>query len=535
MGECSQPVVGMRSCFDTAASEWHEKDWRAREWFVVNGAEVRVSKGGVLVPRVRMGVEAREQIRGPEGIEDAVITRVDHPLVKYAEAFSENFDLIAERKSCVYHLRELAKASVLAKFLVDGQADLDYAWYNLAQESKEETSLEIPQLWNQRCFSQVQVRDGKIMDAERGMDLGTRGVYGGVQFGLDKFDLGATTMQPGAGEAPYSLLFSAAARGAVMARGTVTPPSLMEPRGVDLNLDKFDLEAVPENEQATEVTTGRAFWESAKDQGIFKSLFNPHLSDRREDGELFVPPDGRQSYMEELYAMLSREQTVQEERKEHFLSQDFVAGSPSSLFPASWATAFGIEGTSCAESLQAVEPEQQVVDGILKSVAATFNKTSEDGTCFRIYRAGDLELRTLQAHDGKEVLGAAFAHGVLASEEAACGSAAEERIIKATAFVEAAEGEARRFFIVYETEGGHRIATEKLEDGSVAWQENPRNLQARSSAARVLFSTDECGAGLAVGELKSSLVAGCSAGARASQSERKRYVQGALARVQAVA
>eukprot|EP00415_Alexandrium_ostenfeldii_P003942 UN3942 len=177
-----------------------------------------------------MGVEAREQIMTPDGLEDAKIIIPEHPLVKYAEAFTHNFDLIAERKSSVFHLRELAKASVLAKHLLDTQVDLEDAWFELIKEVKHMTKMEIPQLWNQRTFSHVNLKDGKILDAEKGIDMGTHGVYGGVGLGLDKFDLGATTMQPGAGEAPYSLLFSAADRGAVMARGVVTPPSLMEPR-----------------------------------------------------------------------------------------------------------------------------------------------------------------------------------------------------------------------------------------------------------------------------------------------------------------
>merc|ERR1719436_2105582 len=38
MGEHEQPVVGMKSCFDTAGSEDPEEEWHAREWFVVRKA-----------------------------------------------------------------------------------------------------------------------------------------------------------------------------------------------------------------------------------------------------------------------------------------------------------------------------------------------------------------------------------------------------------------------------------------------------------------------------------------------------------------
>merc|ERR1719352_357711 len=59
MGEYEQPVVGMKSCFDLAEDKSFEDDsWRAREWFVIRDAEVRLSEDSVLLPCVKMGVEA---------------------------------------------------------------------------------------------------------------------------------------------------------------------------------------------------------------------------------------------------------------------------------------------------------------------------------------------------------------------------------------------------------------------------------------------------------------------------------------------
>eukprot|EP00971_Amphidinium_carterae_P056943 1125995-Amphidinium_carterae.1 len=148
MGEHPQPVVGMRSCFDFSQAEASEKEWRAREWFVVNDCEVlpnsnflpstvccksyrivkmshafeeKTSHKGkclalhtcqlvtmqstsvvfltnddILLPYVQLGVEAREQIKDDvEGLIDMPVTRPDHPLVKYAEEFTHYFDLIA--------------------------------------------------------------------------------------------------------------------------------------------------------------------------------------------------------------------------------------------------------------------------------------------------------------------------------------------------------------------------------------------------------------------------------------------------------
>jgi hypothetical protein len=53
---------------------------------------------------------------------------------KFADAFTRNFDLVAERKSVVFHLRELAKASVMAKYLVDSNIRVSSSWYQLADE-----------------------------------------------------------------------------------------------------------------------------------------------------------------------------------------------------------------------------------------------------------------------------------------------------------------------------------------------------------------------------------------------------------------
>ena len=130
-------------------------------------AEIHLSEDEALIPFVKMGVEAREQVLKDGKAEDAALSRPNHPLaisglkrarpdiphtcydfnpstnipvseqtntpftpeVKYAEQFTHNFDLIAERKSVIYHLREMAKASVLAKYLVDSGYTLYSIFY----------------------------------------------------------------------------------------------------------------------------------------------------------------------------------------------------------------------------------------------------------------------------------------------------------------------------------------------------------------------------------------------------------------------
>merc|ERR1719506_2227239 len=61
MGEYEQPVVGMKSCFDYSEIQ-DSYEWNAREWFLVRKAEMQLGSSNMLVPMVKMGVEAREQV-----------------------------------------------------------------------------------------------------------------------------------------------------------------------------------------------------------------------------------------------------------------------------------------------------------------------------------------------------------------------------------------------------------------------------------------------------------------------------------------
>merc|ERR1719367_1092467 len=325
MGEYEQPVVGMKSCHDFSCDAAQGQERSAREWFVVRKAEVQISGDSVLMPCVKMGVEAREQIVGAHGLEDVPTNKPNHPLVKYAEMFTHNFDLIAERKSVVYHLRELAKASVLAKFLVEADIDLDDSWFKLSEDSTEACCLEIPQLWN---------------DHFQPNQTGTR-VYGGVQFGLDRFSLAQTRAgAPMARAASLSATMMRAPTGvragisatlrapgisaALGARAGISatslapsvfpqafraaPGALRTARGVDLNLDQFNLSQAMQvsSEEICDAPIGNEFW-SALDgnaafedeyQNLFKAIFNPCLSDRRDEGDRFIPPNMSISYLE---------------------------------------------------------------------------------------------------------------------------------------------------------------------------------------------------------------------------------------------
>merc|ERR1740129_1984139 len=315
-GEYEQPVVGMKSCFDHSFNEEHDTKWNAREWFVVRKAEVLCSSDNVVIPYVRMGVDAWEQIEGPDGtLQDAKVTRHNHLLVRYAQDFTRNFDLIAERKSVIFHLRELAKASVLAKYMVDASIHVPKGWLEaggvIKETSPDPKSLEVPQLWNERAYGTIRLRSGAIVQEDGSLATKTLGLYGGVNFGLDRFIVAAPgfatrAMLPGQ-PAPMTLTARAMLSGqqAPTTSRVFGPNQLravsmggVEPRGVDLNLDKFDLSratmvasevAVPQVSQDACAAVGQAFWSNVDemDGSVFKEedrillaeLFTRRLSD----------------------------------------------------------------------------------------------------------------------------------------------------------------------------------------------------------------------------------------------------------------
>lgn len=459
MGEYEQPVVGMKSAFDFTEVEGVEELWHARAWFVVKDAEVFVTDGDVLIPRIKMGVEAREQKVGEHGTTDLPVTRPDHPLVKYADLFAQNFDLIAERKSVVRHLVEAAKAAVLAKFLVESRTELDEQWFNLVDwaEVKEAVAgccLEIPQLWKDRTHSEVRLRNGAVVVPSKGLDASTTSLYGGVDYGM-----GAFGVPPGRKAPPHMLAAGAGLmartlappRRPLAAAGLAARPGLrmslapmaprLVPQGVDLNLDNFDLSAptrLAEDETCHQAVSAETFWElidghdakldsceADEDVALLRAVFNPQMSDRRSEGECFVCPDLSPAHIKELRRLVEKELEVQEQRKEHFLSQDFVAENVGPLFPSSWA--FSAAVPHAADHRKRVPSSERVEVKELKRAAVVFDRTSEDGTHFRAYKLGSLEVRSTQERRGEEVIGAVFALG-------SCGHVcrAEEKTLKVT-------------------------------------------------------------------------------------------------------
>jgi len=566
-GVYEQPVVGMKSCFDHSFSEEHDKEWRAREWFVVRKAEVLLSNDNVVIPYVRMGVEAWEQIEGPDGtLQDAKVTRHNHPLVRYAQDFTRYFDLIAERKSVIFHLRELAKASVLAKYLVDAPIHVPKGWLMAAgvidETSPDPKSLEVPQLWNERAYGTIPLRLGSTVQDDCGLGAKRHALYGGVQFGLDRFNLSASgrasrTLLQGSSVRPMP---SAPLSGRLFAPTSVRAVGLggVDPRGVDLNLDKFDLSkatrvasevAAPQVNQDACAAVGKAFWSNVDsiDGSVFKEqdrillseLFNRRLSDRRDDGDQFVPPDTSFAYMERIGNLMKQEQAVRAQRKHMFFSKQFEAESPGPLYPSSWKNYIEIERETSSSSDKCILHERpeytaqaDIFEHFIQSAIPTFDKSSEEGIRFRVYKVGSLEVRTTQELDGEETVGAVFS--ISPSGEAPMQRKKGQKVDltdavkKVTTFVEKDRdlSSRHRYYVVLETVKDKTIVTEMSADGVIVWKEDPADIEVRSSLAK-LFRSKDCGdKGISIRDMRKSLAKVLASWLkRRSHCTGKRYAQ----------
>jgi len=327
-------------------------------------------------------------------------------------------------------------------------------------------------------------------------------------------------------------------------------------QGVDLRLDRFDLstpkrvvlEATPIHSLDACVAMGDAFWacldeepETLHDDNLqlLKSVFHPNLSDRRAEGDRFIPPVTSYEYIGQLRELVKHEEALRQQRKQIFFSERFSAESPSSLFPTSWISSFEVskgrtQAQLAAQGALHARPdymeEAALLSHLLKSAEPSFDKNTEDGTRFRIYRLGALIVRTVQEGDEEEVIGAVFSNRAPTKANASQSLEKEsDKIKKVTEYVEHAyqpapvskiqepapepdaepapsvkaeePGLYHRYYIVLETESGSRIRSEQLEDGSVTFTENPEDLEDRNSLAKVIRATEST-AGVAVWEFK---------------------------------
>lgn len=541
MGEYTMPVVGMPSVFDLSEMQGSDRSWAGREWFVVKKAEVRMAEDKTLIPFVKMGVEAREQVMVKTGMEDAPITGANHPLKRFADAFTRCFDLIAERKSVVFHLRELAKASVMAKFLVDSKTKIDQSWYDVADKLISTTvpdpHPEIPQLWNMRGNQRIQLKDGKLVDSETGMQSNLHAIYGGVQFGLDRFELaqrsslpGFQMQQPGLApsESMQSMQLGPSGRPMFMPQRFQLSQRGEAPQGVDLNLDKFSLSSADNfagqlppcgislDSTEAQVTLGRVFLQKLEQrsykmldkekQDLLTAIFNAAMTDRTSDADAFIPPDPSLQYIQKIKSLVQEEASWLERRKAAFCSKNFVVGNAGTEFPRSWTSRFQVTdsqaGAAAMNSALVRLPidesfETFFVSELLPTAAPEFNKATEDGVFFRIYKFGNIEVRTMTEIGEPEKVVAAFSVRLPAFDFKAglkCPERIEsEALGKVSIYAEAIETvdskplERCHYYVVLETDAGNVVITEKQADGSISWSVNPKNLQVRNSLAKQIL------------------------------------------------
>jgi len=592
MGEYDQPVVGMKSSFDYSQEEGHAEEWTAREWFMVRKAEIQLSDDDVLIPCVKMGVEAREQRVGCNGMIDARVTRHDHPMVKYAEAFTRNFDLIAERKSVINQLRELTKATVMAKFLVDARVGLKDSWLehscgNATFDRNDPGPSEVPQLWNERFSSKILVKDGTLVDCDTGMRKTMHGVYGGADLAVPTpgappvpgapAGVGAQIAVGGPiGVARRALGLKTRRAGARLS-GPIKTISLIgdapvpgleaRPRGVDLNLDEFDLSAPKEvSSQAHAGSWAKcledaentskiqaAFWSGifnddeiaspqfdVDDKVLLRSIFNPHLSDRFHEGDRFTPPNTNSSYVDKLRNLVKQEEQFRKQRLDHFLSTSFAIGKAGPLFPSSWTRSFEVEHGQkmehCDTRVLCPRPDYAVSPEALSRVSLAFDQCTEDGRRFRIYRPGTLEVRTVQDNDCQELVGAVFSVSSSTSspsqKDKMSDSFEHEKVAKVTQYVERAcrpmPANSCNYYVVFETETGNLVVSELLDNGSIAWDVNPDGAELRNSLAKVLTTTCCSACTLTIRDVKGhQAIPSLNHGLNPSLSNRKRYVEAA--------
>jgi hypothetical protein len=255
------------------------------------------------------------------------------------------------------------------------------------------------------------------------------------------------------------------------------------------------------------MVAGKAFWSHIdadageklfddEDASLLRDIFNPILSDRRQEGDHFAPPGTGFSYVEKLQNLVKNEELIRIKRKEHFLSANFVVGDAGPLFPSSWTTSLEIErGRVLPEGVSLHKVQSDLDVECLLNATPEFERRTEDGMNFRIYKSGSLELRSTQEHGQSEIVGAVFS--LRSSTQALDVNRKvkdEESIVKVTEYVkfldESTQNQKHRYYVVIETEQGSSVVTERLQDGKMTWEENPEDLDDKNSLARVIRSVE---------------------------------------------
>jgi len=284
---------------------------------------------------------------------------------------------------------------------------------------------------------------------------------------------------------------------------------------------------------------------------LLKAIFHAKMTDRRAEVN-FIPPDPAKAHMDPLAVLVAEESLERAKRFERFLSPHFVSKNAGPMFPMSWAVSVESklvpDAGSCRDPVLHPRPDYMdatpVIDHILTSQTPMFEKSTEDGTIFRIYSLGSLEVRTTQEHDGTETIGMIFSIRLRMSGCKKESAPDDEPLLKITEYVtrglemhhspHEAPSASRallysRSYVVLETKDGSSIMTEQLSDGTVTWDDNPADLEDLNSIAKVVRSA-EAGLNVTVAYMKAQCHSNeiHNAGIGVSRSKRKRYAQDAF-------
>merc|ERR1712217_579899 len=127
------------------------------------------------------------------------------------------------------------------------------------------------------------------------------------------------------------------------------------------------------------VSVGNSFWasldkssESAfedEDKKLLKAIYDPCLSDRRDEGDRFVPPDPNMKYIENLRNLVKEEEAIQQSRRNQFFSEKFAANNPGPIFPSSWTSCIKVTNEQTVNPVKALHarPEYKAELGMLRS------------------------------------------------------------------------------------------------------------------------------------------------------------------------
>merc|ERR1719210_2574997 len=342
--------------------------------------------------------------------------------------------------------------------------------------------------------------------------------------GLDKFALSAGR-QPArmmsAGLAARQFVQPARHLSATLSAGLATrqfqrsfgPMGVQPARvsGVDLNLDELNLSAPTEVARSDIIARlgegadiSAAFWMNLEDDVpsmfteedrlLLRQVFNPTLSDRQDEGDRFIPPDTSRDYVQRLRALVQEELSVTEQRMDLFFNKTFNSENAGPLFPMSWTSHVEISrdetaGKQCGQLHPRPDFAQaHLLEDALESAAPIFEKVTEDGSRWSIYRIGSLEVRTITEPESEPVIGAVFSvHGTTEASKPAANE--QERLVKATEYVEG-QGLDFHVYVTFETENKHILVVEEAADGALKWEVNPVDLDDRVSLAKVLRTSD---------------------------------------------